>query len=76
VDSYEDVPFSDEHALKKAVSQTPVIVAICVGPALDLWHTYRGGVFDAPCCDKKEEVTLDHGMVVVGYGTEGGVPFW
>lgn len=56
--------------------QTPVIVAICVGPALDDWHHYTGGVFDQPCCEKKEEITLDHGIVVVGYGTEGDTPYW
>lgn len=37
------MPFSNETALAQAVSQTPVIVAICVGPALDDWHHYAGG---------------------------------
>lgn len=38
--------------------------------------TLPGGIFDAPCCEKEEEVALDHGIVVVGYGTEAGVPYW
>lgn len=42
VDSWEDVPFSNETELVKAVSQTPVIVAICCGPAIDDWHHYAG----------------------------------
>jgi hypothetical protein len=42
VDSWEDVPFSNEAALAQAVSQTPVIVAICAGPAIDDWHHYTG----------------------------------
>jgi hypothetical protein len=42
VDSWEDVPYSDEAALAQAVSQTPVIVAICAGPAIDDWHHYIG----------------------------------
>lgn len=42
VDSWEDVPFSNETELAKAVSQTPVIVAICCGPAIDDWHHYAG----------------------------------
>lgn len=35
-----------------------------------------GGIFDAPCCEKEEEITLDHGIVVVGYGTENGQDYW
>lgn len=36
-----------------------------------------GGIFDAPCCEKEKEITLDHGIVVVGYGTEqNGQDFW
>lgn len=36
-----------------------------------------GGIFDAPCCEKEKEITLDHGIVVVGYGTEqDGQDFW
>ena len=42
VSSWEDVPFSNETALAQAVTQTPVIVAICAGPALDDWHHYAG----------------------------------
>jgi hypothetical protein len=37
---------------------------------------YEGGIFDAPCCEKDKEITLDHGIVVVGYGTEGGQDYW
>ncbi|WIA38434.1 hypothetical protein OEZ86_001758 [Tetradesmus obliquus] len=76
VDDWEDVPFSNETALAAAVSQTPVIVAICCGPAIDDWHHYTGGIFDSPCCEKDKEITLDHGMVVVGYGQEAGTPYW
>lgn len=35
-----------------------------------------GGIFDAPCCEKDKEITLDHGIVVVGYGSEGGKDYW
>lgn len=42
VDSWEDVPYSDETAMAQAVSQTPIIVAICAGPAIDDWHHYTG----------------------------------
>lgn len=76
VTSWEDVPYSNETAMAQALTMRPIIVAICVGPALDDWHAYKGGIFDAPCCEKPSEITLDHGIVVVGYGEEGGVPYW
>ncbi|EXB54190.1 Germination-specific cysteine protease 1 [Morus notabilis] len=69
IDGYEDVPAYDEKALKKAVAHQPVSVAIeAGGRALQL---YESGVFTGRC-----GVALDHGVVVVGYGTENGVDYW
>ncbi|KAK7263180.1 hypothetical protein RJT34_30766 [Clitoria ternatea] len=69
IDGYEDVPPYDEKALKKAVAHQPVSVAIeASGRALQL---YQSGVFTGRCGTK-----LDHGVVVVGYGTENGVDYW
>lgn len=36
------------------------------------WHAYKSGVFDSPCC----EAPIDHAVLVVGYGTEGGQDYW
>ena len=36
------------------------------------WHAYKGGIFDSPCC----EMPIDHAVLVVGYGTEGGQDYW
>lgn len=66
IDGHEGVPKSDEGALRKAVSQQPVSVAIC---ASDL-QFYGNGVVDS-CCKE-----LDHGVLAVGYGEEGGRPYW
>ncbi|KAL9326912.1 hypothetical protein ACSQ67_007557 [Phaseolus vulgaris] len=69
IDGYEDVPSNNENALKKAVSHQPVSVAIeASGRALQL---YQSGVFTGKC-----GTALDHGVVVVGYGTENGVDYW
>ncbi|KAK4410042.1 Cysteine proteinase RD21A [Sesamum angolense] len=68
IDGYEDVPH-DERALQKAVAHQPVSVAIeASGRALQL---YSSGVFIGECGSQ-----LDHGVVAVGYGTEGGVDYW
>lgn len=42
---------------------------------LDVW-LLAGGIYDSPCCEKEKQITLDHGIVVVGYGTENGTDFW
>ncbi|KAJ0040793.1 hypothetical protein Pint_27991 [Pistacia integerrima] len=69
IDGYEDVLPFDEKSLKKAVAHQPVSVAIeASGMAFQL---YDSGVFTGECGS-----ALDHGVVVVGYGTENGVDYW
>ncbi|XP_010549252.1 PREDICTED: cysteine proteinase RD21A-like [Tarenaya hassleriana] len=69
IDSYEDVPVNDEQALKKAVANQPVSVAIEAGGRA--FQLYNSGVFDGICGTE-----LDHGVVAVGYGTENGKDYW
>ena len=69
ISNYNDVPPSDEVQLKAAVAQQPVSVAI---DAQGLkFQFYKSGVFDSDCGDR-----LDHGVLVVGYGTEDGTDYW
>jgi C1A family cysteine protease len=57
-------------ALKMAVSQQPVTVAIAANTTD--FDGYRGGIFKGPCSP-----TLTHAMLVVGYNTtDDGVDFW
>lgn len=53
----------------QAVSGQPVSVAIEADERQ--FQLYSGGVFDAEC-----GTALDHGVLVVGYGTEDGKDFW
>merc|ERR1712039_810566 len=55
----------DEDALKAAVSKQPVSVAIEADKSA--FQLYRSGVLDSSSCGTK----LDHGVLVVGYGTDG-----
>jgi hypothetical protein len=64
IDGFKDVPRNDEDALKKAVSQQPVAVAIEADHRE--FQLYSGGVFDGEC-----GTNLDHGVLVVGYGYDG-----
>lgn len=69
ISSYVDVPQDNENALMSAVSQQPVSVAIEADQLA--FQFYSGGVFTASCGTR-----LDHGVLVVGYGTAGGNDYW
>uniref|UniRef100_A0A7C8ZKQ6 Phospholipase A(2) n=2 Tax=Opuntia streptacantha TaxID=393608 RepID=A0A7C8ZKQ6_OPUST len=69
IDSYEDVPENDEKALRKALTNQPVSVAI-EGGGRD-FQLYESGIFSGKC-----GTALDHGVAAVGYGTENGVDYW
>jgi len=64
IDGFNDVPSNDESALKKAVSQQPVSVAIEADQRS--FQLYAGGVYHAKDCGTQ----LDHGVLVVGYGID------
>ncbi|KAL8200567.1 hypothetical protein R6Q57_011906 [Mikania cordata] len=69
IDGYEDVPPMNEKALMKAVAHQPVSVGIeASGRDFQL---YSSGVFTGSCGTE-----LDHGVVVVGYGSENGKDYW
>ena len=72
VSGFKDVPHADEDALKDAVSIGPVSIAIEADKSV--FQLYKGGVLDNDKCGQK----LDHGVLVVGYGTDSdsGKDFW
>jgi len=70
VSAFTDVPKGDEDALKSAVAKQPVSVAIEADKSV--FQLYKSGVLDSSSCGKK----LDHGVLVVGYGTENGKDYW
>ncbi|KAF0906619.1 hypothetical protein E2562_012202, partial [Oryza meyeriana var. granulata] len=70
IDGFEDVPENDELSLQKAVAHQPVSVAIEAGGRE--FQLYDSGVFTGRC-----GTSLDHGVVAVGYGTDGaGRDYW
>jgi C1A family cysteine protease len=70
ITGHTDVPSGNENALKLAVSHQPVSVAIEADRST--FQHYRGGILDNPACGKQ----LDHGVLVVGYGTDKGKDYW
>jgi len=70
--SFTDVTSGDEDALMKAVAEVgPVSVAI--DASHPSFQGYHGGVYDEPMCSSMK---LDHGVLVVGYGTYQGQDYW
>lgn len=65
-----DVPSKDQLALKQAVAQGPVSVAIEADRSF--FQLYSHGVLDSVLCG----TNLDHGVLVVGYGTEDNKDYW
>ena len=72
ISNYSDVMSSNEKALKRAVAQQPVSVAIQANT--QSFQHYAGGVYSDINCGTQ----LDHGVLVVGYGREilKGIDYW
>lgn len=68
--SFVDVTPSDSEALKAAIAQGPVSVAIQANQKV--FQRYTGGVITADC-----GTNLDHGVLAVGYGVDtDGTPYY
>jgi len=65
-----DVTQNNQLHLKEAVSYGPVSVAIEADTLI--FQFYKSGVVD----DVKCGTNLDHGVLVVGYGSENGKDYW
>lgn len=73
--SYKSITANDENALKTAVAQQPVAVAI--DASHPSFQFYSSGVYtEKKCCTNCQESDLDHGVLAVGYGTENGKDYW
>ena len=65
-----DVKPNDQISLKVAVAQQPVAVAISADTMI--FQSYSGGVITSASC----YTSLDHGVLITGYGTENGIDYW
>ena len=70
ITSCSDVKPNDQVSLKAAVAKQPVAVAIEADTRY--FQSYSGGVLTSTSCGSN----LDHGVLVVGYGTENGIDYW
>ena len=68
--SCSDVKANDQLSLKAAVAQQPV--AIAIEADTKYFQSYSSGVLTSSSCGQN----LDHGVLIVGYGTENGIKYW
>jgi C1A family cysteine protease len=69
VQSYVDVEQKSDNAMMTALSKQPVSIAIQADQKD--FQLYKSGVFDGDCGTQ-----LDHGVLVVGYGTKDGADYY
>jgi len=67
VSKFTDVGKNDEKGLMSAVNIEPVSVAVDA----QSWSSYKKGVMTGLCGK-----SLDHGVLAVGYGTDGANDYW
>jgi len=70
ITGFKDVAPKNEAQLKAAVAMGPVSVAIEADKSV--FQFYKSGVMSSSLCGTQ----LDHGVLVVGYGTESGTDYW
>ena len=68
--SCQDVDANNQNMLLSAVSLGPVSVAIEADT--QVFQFYKSGVITGESCG----TSLDHGVLIVGYGTEDGIDYW
>jgi KDEL-tailed cysteine endopeptidase len=69
-DTCYNVKPGDQKSLKSAVAQQPIATAIEADTRY--FQSYTGGIIDSPSCG----TSLDHGVLIVGYGEENGIKYW
>lgn len=69
---YVDIPQGDEEKMKEAVA-TIGPVSVAIDASHESFQFYSKGVYIEKKCSSED---LDHGVLVVGYGTENGKDYW
>uniref|UniRef100_A0A8C5G8V5 Cystein proteinase inhibitor protein salarin n=1 Tax=Gouania willdenowi TaxID=441366 RepID=A0A8C5G8V5_GOUWI len=68
---YSFLPKGDEDALRIALA-TIGPISVAVDSSRPAFHFYRNGVYQDQTCTHN----VNHGMLLVGYGTENGQDYW
>lgn len=74
ITGYANVTSGDEAALKTAVATHPII-SVGIDASSFAFQLYDRGIYNPRKC-KNDSDDLDHGVAVVGYGSQGAKDYW
>jgi cathepsin L len=70
ISKYVDIPANNEAAMLTAANIG--VLSIAIEADQSVFQFYSGGVLDSSACG----TALDHGVAIVGYGTDAGKDYW
>jgi len=71
ISGYDNLPSNDQDAVMAHIAN---VGPLAISVAANTFKDYHGGIFTG--CDYDENIQLNHGVQLVGYGSEDGTDFW
>jgi len=71
ITGYMELPVNDQDAVMNHIAN---VGPLAISVAASSFKDYHGGIFTG--CDYEDNIALNHGVQLVGYGSEDGTDFW